>query len=188
MPAYSTGYQRTLIDAIFHEQDQELRKAFRDRMAKMERRDQLAQVSGIRDEAVLERLIELDIGPETLAALEIVPLVCVAWADGKVQTKERETIIAAAKAAGIPSQDGRYPLLEYWLKRRPGAEMIEAWKQYVKALCRQLDRQEIEKIRHEVLDRAREVARALGGFLGFGERISQAELAVLGELEQTFEC
>lgn len=185
MSGYS-GYQKTLIDAIFHERDQQLQKAFRERMEKMERRDQLAQVSGIHDEAVLDRLIELEIGPEALAALEVVPLVCVAWADGQVQTEEREAIFAVAKAAGLQPQDGRYPLLEHWLKRRPGAEMLQAWKHYVNALCQQLDRQEIEKLQHEVLDRARTVARAAGGFLGFGDKMSPAERAVLEELEQAF--
>lgn len=186
MPRYSTGYQKTLIDAIFHEQDQQVRKAFRDRMEKLERRDQLAQVSGIRDEAVLDRLIELDIGPETLAALEVVPLVFVAWADGKIQGEERDAIIAAAKAAGIQPQDGRYPLLEHWLMRRPSAEILEAWNHYVKGLCLLLDRQEIEKLKHELLDSARKVAQAAGGFLGFGEKISPAERSVLDQLEQAF--
>jgi hypothetical protein len=186
MPSYSTGYQKTLIDAIFHEQDQQLRKVFRERMEKMDRRDQLGQVSGIQDEAVLDRLIELDIGPEALAALEIVPLVFVAWADGRVQAEERETIIAAAEAAGIQPQDGRYPLLEHWLRRRPGAEMMEAWKHYVKGLCQQLDSQEIERLQHELLDLARKVAQAAGGFLGFGDKISAAERTMLSELEQAF--
>jgi DnaJ-domain-containing protein 1 len=186
MSSYSTGYQKTLVDAIFHEKDQQLRKAFRERMEKMERRDQLAQVSGIHDEAVLDRLIELDIGPETLAALEVVPLVFVAWADGTVQAEERETIIAIAKAAGIQPHDDRYPLLEHWLKRRPGAEMIHAWKHYVKGLCQRLDSQEIERLQHELLDRAREVARATGGFLGFGDKMSPAERSALDELEQAF--
>jgi hypothetical protein len=184
--SYSTQYQKTLIDVVFHEKDQEVRKVFRERLGKMERRDQLAQVSGIRDEAVLDRLIELEIGPETLAALEIVPLVFVAWADGQVQPEERETIIAAAKAAGIQPQDGHYPLLEHWLKRRPGADMLHAWKHYVNGLCRQLDSQEIEKLQHELLDRARKVAQAAGGFLGFGDKMSPAERSVLDELEQAF--
>jgi hypothetical protein len=155
-------------------------------MEKMERRDELAQVSGIRDEAVLDRLIELGIGPEALAALEVVPLVSVAWADGSVQPEERKTIIAAAKAAGIQPQDGRYALLEHWLAKRPGAVMIQARKHYVKGLCQQLDSQEIEKLQHELLDRARRVAQAAGGFLGFGDKISPAERAVLSELEQAF--
>jgi hypothetical protein len=77
-------------------------------------------------------------------------------------------------------------LLEHWLKRRPGAEMLHAWKHYVKGLCQRLDAQEIEKLQHELLDRARQVAQAAGGFLGLGDKMSPAERAVLGELEQAF--
>lgn len=186
MPNYSPGYQKVLIDAVFFEQDQQLRKAFRERMEKLERREQLAQISGIRDEAVLDRLVQLEIGPETLAAMEVVPLVFVAWADGKVQTKEREMILAVAQAAGIQPQDERHPLLEHWLKRRPGADMIEAWKHYIKGLCQHLDSEEIQRLQHELLDRARMVANAAGGILGFGEKVSPAERSVLDSLEQAF--
>ena len=186
MPSFCTGYQKTLVDAVFFDQDQQLLEAFRKRMEKMDRRAQLAQVCGISDETVLDRLIELDIGPEALAALEVVPLVFVAWADGKVQTEEREAIIAGAVAAGIQPQDARYPLLEHWLERRPRAEMIEAWRHYVSGLCLRLERPEIEKLKHDVLDLARKAAQAAGGFLGFGNKISAAERTVLDELERAF--
>lgn len=53
--------------------------------------------------------------------------------------------------------------------------MIQAWKHYVKGLCQQLDSQEVERLRHELLDRAHTVAQAAGGFLGFGDKISTAE-------------
>jgi tellurite resistance protein len=186
MPNPTRSYQSVLLDAIFHEQDKHLREAFRKRLEKMERREQLTQVSGIRDEAVLDRLIELGITPETLAVLELVPLVFVAWADGRVQAEEREVIIALAKSAGIEPQDGRYPLLEHWLKRRPGAEMLEAWKQYVQEIRRQLDAKDAEELRHELLDRTYSVARAAGGFLGFGDKMSPAERSVLDRLEEVF--
>jgi hypothetical protein len=186
MPTPSRSYQSVLLDAIFHEQDKPLREAFRKRLERMERREQLAKVSGIRDEAVLDRLIELGITPETLAALELVPLVSVAWADGKVQAEERQVIFALAKAAGIEPQDGRYPLLELWLKRRPSAEMLEAWKQYVQELRRQLNAKELEELRHELLDRTYAVAQAAGGFLGFGDKMSPAERAMLAKLEEVF--
>jgi hypothetical protein len=175
-----------LLDAVFQEQERHLLEAFRDRMKKMEQREQLMQVSGIHDEAALDRLVELGITPETLAALELVPLVFVAWADGGVQAAEREVIIALAQAAGINPQDGRYPLLEHWLKKRPGVEMLEAWKHYVQDLRRQLDGEEAERLRHELLDRAQSVARAAGGFLGFGDKMSLAERSMLAELEQAF--
>ena len=186
MPSLYTGYQKTLVDAFFFEQDQQLLKVFHERMEKMDRRAQLAQVCGISDEAVLDRLIELDIGPEALAALEVVPLVFVAWTDGKVQAEEREAIVAAAAATGIQPQDARYPLLEHWLNRRPDAKMFEAWKHYVSGLCQRLEGPEIEKLKHDVMGVARKVAQAAGGFLGLGNNISAAERAVLSQVEQAF--
>ncbi len=186
MPTPSRSYQSVLLDAIFHEQEKQLLEAFRKRLEKAGRREQLTQISGIRDEAVLDHLIELGITPETLAALELVPIVFVAWADGKVQAEEREVIVQLAKSAGIEPQDGRYPLLEHWLKSRPGAEMLEAWKHYVQELRRQLDAKEVEGLRHELLDRTYSVARATGGFLGFGDKMSPAERAVLDKLEEVF--
>jgi len=186
MGSFYTGPQKTSVEAFFFEQDQRLLEAFRQRTEKMTRRAQLAQVSGIQDEAVLDRLIELDVGPETLAAMAVVPLVYVAWADGQVQAKEREAIIAAAQAAGIQAQDGRYPLLEHWLRRKPGAELIDAWKHYVQGLCKRLDQHGIEQIKHDLLDLAGKVAQAAGGFLGLGNKISPAERARLDELQQAF--
>ena len=154
MTSYSKNAGKILVNAFFFSQDQGLRKAFRDRLQEKERRDQLAQVSGIRDDALLDRLIELGIGPETLAAIAIVPLVFVAWADGRVQPEERETIVAIAKSAGVQPLDGGYPLLERWLKRCPNADTIDAWENYVKDLCQRLNRAESERLHREVLDRA----------------------------------
>jgi hypothetical protein len=186
MPIQPLGQQKTLIDSIFFDQDQKLLADFRKRMEKMDRRAQLMQVSGIHDETVLDRLVELNIDAETLAAMSVIPLVAVAWADGDVQAKEREVILAAAEKSGVPSKDGRYPLLEHWLDKHPGAEMVEAWKLYIKGLCRKLTASEIDHLKHDLLDRAREVAQAAGGFLGFGTKISAAEQAVLDDLEQAF--
>jgi hypothetical protein len=186
MPNTFGDYQTTLIDVFFHEQDQKLRRAFRERMEKMDRRTQLTQVTGIQDEAVLDRLIELKIEPETIAAMAVVPLVVVAWADGKVQEEERKAIIAAAQAAGIQPQDGRYPMLEHWMNKRPSAQLIEAWEHYIKDICTRLDKQEIEELKHDVLSLARHVGQAAGGFLGIGNRVSAAEQVVLDRLEKAF--
>lgn len=186
MAGYRKGDPRKLVDAFFFEQDQQLLKTFHDRLEKMDRRAQLAQVSGIHDEAVLDRLIELDIEPESLAAMAVVPLVLVAWADGKIQSQEREAIIAAAKAEGIQPQDGRYPLLEFWLNKRPGPEMLEAWKHYIQGLCQKLDKPQADQVKQGLLRLAENVAQAAGGFLGLGNKVSVGERRVLSKLEQAF--
>jgi hypothetical protein len=186
MPTYRSAYQKKLVDAVFFEQDQELRKRFRERLERLDQRTQLAQVSGIHDEVELDRLIELGIGPETLAAMAIVPLVYVAWADKQVQPRERKVIIEAAEAAGIPSSDGRYPLLDYWLNKRPDANMIDAWKHHIKSLCERITPDEVDKLKRDLLDLAEKVAQAAGGVFGFGEKVSPAERRALDELKKAF--
>jgi GTP1/Obg family GTP-binding protein len=64
--------------------------------------------------------------------------------------------------------------------------MLEAWKHYVQELRRQLDAKEAEELRRELLDRAYSVARAAGGFLGFGDKMSAAERSMLAKLEEVF--
>lgn len=186
MPTPSRSQQSILIDAVFHTREKHLVEAFRERLDRLERRQQLAHVSGIRDEAILDRLLGLGITAESLAALGLVPLVWVAWADGEVASKERERIVAMAQAAGIEPQNGRYPLLEHWLKRRPAPEMFAAWRDYIKQLREQMAAADLETLRREIVDRAGEVARASGGILGIGPRVSPAEQAVLAQLEQAF--
>ena len=186
MPTPSRTQQSILIDAVFHTREKPLLEAFRTRLDQLERRQQLAHVSGIHDTAILDRLLELGITAESLAALGLVPLVWVAWADGEVAVKERERIVAMAQAAGIEPQNGRYPLLEHWLKRRPAPEMLAAWRDYISQLRERMAAADLETLRREIVDRAGEVARASGGILGFGERVSPAEQAVLAQLEQAF--
>lgn len=186
MPTPSRSQQSILIDALFFNRDKHLVEAFRERLEQLERRQQLKHVSDIRDDAVLDRLLGLGITAESLAALGMVPLVCVAWADGEVAAKERERIVAMAEAAGIEPQNGRYPLLEHWLKRRPTPEIFAAWQDFIKQLRETMAPEDLETLRCEIMDRAGEVARASGGLLGFGERVSPAERSVLAELENAF--
>jgi hypothetical protein len=103
-----------------------------------------------------------------------------------VAARERERIVALAQAAGIEPQNGRYPLLEHLLKRRPAPEMVAAWQDYIKQLREMMSAEDLETLRLEILNRAGEVARASGGLLGFGDRVSPAEQAVLAQLEQAF--
>ena len=180
-------YGQTLLDALFHEKDQELLRAFRERMDKLDRREQLAKVCGVDDEALLDHLLEMDMPVETVAAITVVPLVIVAWADGAVQEKEREAILQAARESGVPPKEGSFPILELWLSQQPGPELLEAWKHYIAALCRQLNEREIDELKHDLLDGATTVAEAAGGLLGLGAKVTAKERAALQDLETAFD-
>jgi hypothetical protein len=184
---FSENPTQSLMDAFFHARDQQLLAEFRQRLEKKDRREQLAAVSGVQDEATLDRLIELNISPEELAAIHVIPLVQVAWADGNVKPEERAAIIQAARDAGIQSRDGHFPLLEHWLNDHPGREMLEAWKYYIQSLCKQLRPEEIAKLKTDTLTLAQKIAEAAGGgLMGLRSKISKAERAMLDELAKAF--
>jgi hypothetical protein len=152
-------------------------------MEQGDQKAQLARVSGIRDDRVLTRLVALGIQPVTWAALTLVPLVEVAWADGHLTDKEREAIHRAAKSHGIEEESPPYLMLSGWLEAPPDPELREAWKDYVRELAASGQTESVEQMRHSVLGRAREVAKASGGILGIGPKISRAEQKVLDDLE-----
>ncbi len=52
MPTPSRSRQSILIDAVFHNHEKHLVEAFRNRLGELERRQQLAHVSGIRKMAL----------------------------------------------------------------------------------------------------------------------------------------
>lgn len=178
--------QAALIDAFFHEQDQKLLNQLRAHLDRQTKKSQLAEISGITDEAVLDRLVELNIGPETLAAMELVPLICVAWADRNMDPGEKKAILAAADSIGITAREELRELLDHWLGRRPGRELLEAWKHYISVLCTQLSPEERQRLESFVVSHAERVAEAAGGFLGFGKKVSPQERTVLDELHQAF--
>lgn len=175
-----------LEEAFFVKQDALLLQKLKDSEHARQKKAALAAASGITDDAVLEKLAALDIDSATLAALCLVPLVEIAWADGGIDGKERAQALAKATEAGLKKDDVSYQLFERWLSRRPPPELLAAWKEYIRALSATLNHEAVRAIKHGLLQRARSVAEASGGFLGIRGKLSAAEGAVLAELENAF--
>jgi hypothetical protein len=178
---------KSLEDEFFRREDQRLLARLKELRSVEMSREALAKASGITKPEVLDRLLKLGIQAQTLAALSIVPLVEVAWADGALDAKERRTVLEHAAAAGITSGSPAYGLLEAWLEHRPSQQLLDAWRDLVGAIREQIGPAEAERLKTEVVQRARVVARASGGVLGLGSKVSSAEAAMLESLERPFE-
>ena len=174
-----------LEDAFFFEQDRTLIDRQTDLHKMAESKESLGTVSGITNDAILGRLVNLNVRPETLAALALFPLVAVVWADGEVDDKERVMVLAHATSQGIAIGSSEYGLLEGWLAHRPEASLLNAWQHYVHGLCECLSRSERDTLKEELMLNARKAAEASGGFLGLGKTSSQEEQA-LAKLESSF--
>ncbi len=73
-----------------------------------------------------------------------------------------------------------------WLAETPTHQTHDHWAAYDKELVKALKPNEKELLKNEVLGRARLVAEASGGFLGYGFSVSAAEKAALEKLALAF--
>ena len=172
----------SLEEMFFKERDAKL-IAQRKKLEEMENNKKaLTEVSGIHNSKVLDKLVELEISPSTLASLAVLPLVEVAWADGHLDEKEKQAILA--EAAQTKTKDSiDYALLEAWLKEKPSSKLLEAWVQYIAGLRETMSPQEMSDLKSELLSGARKIAKAAGGFLS---KVSDEEKKVLQKMEDAF--
>jgi len=177
---------KSLEDEFFRREDQRLIKRLAELKAAETTREGLARASGITNPAVLDKLMELGIRPETVAALAIVPLVEVAWADGSLDTKERRAILDRARDSGIAPGSTEHTLLEAWLDRQPDPKLLTAWTHMIQGMCEQLGPDGAARLKASLLERACAVAAASGGVLGLRSKISSAEAAMLAQLDGAF--
>jgi hypothetical protein len=172
---------RSLEDAFFARENARLLEELRAKALREERRKALRSVIQIQDEGLVDHLLELGLGPETILAVTLVPLAMVAWADGSIEPAEREAILRAASEKGVVPGTVAGQMLETWLSKPLDAQLVETWREYLKTILPALTPHEREEVRKMGLERARSIAEAAGGFLGLGS-VSSAERAVLDDL------
>ncbi|MFP6563731.1 MAG: hypothetical protein VCC02_13520 [Myxococcota bacterium] len=183
MSEYLGDRRKALEESFFAKQEQKLLDEIRQQRDQEAGIQALAGACGIDDASVVEALIGAGIEPETLPALTLIPLVMVAWADGKVQDEERTAILESAASHGVRAGQPPAVLLESWLAVRPPDSLFDAWLGYAEGLRDQLGETERQAVKRDLVGRARAVAAAAGGILGIGPKTSGAEKAVLEKIE-----
>jgi len=179
--------RKALEDSFFHERDQFLLEKIRMELEAIEEHRHLAHVSGILDDKVLASLVKAGVRAETLAAVSLIPLVEVAWADGAVSADEREAVLKGAADNGIKEGSASHELLKHWLKDRPDVRIIAAWKEYARALAKAMPADAMLVVRERVIGRCRKVAEATGWLMGIAGNISKVEQAAIEEFERAMQ-
>jgi hypothetical protein len=179
-------WSKEIEDAFFAKEDEKLIKEFQVMQKMNKTKKELSAVSGIKNEAVLEKLAYLNIRPETLASFSIIPLIEIAWADGKIDDAERIALLSAMEKKGISKQgDANFDVIKQWMVRKPSDELLEAWIHYIQGLCERLSEEEKKTLKDEIIGNAEAIAESSGGILGIGT-ISEAEKNMLLKLENAF--
>lgn len=177
---------KALEEEFFQKQNRKLVDKLKATLEQKQTRDDLAEVTGIQDPAVLDTLLAMNIAKDTFAAFALYPLVEIAWADGQVDEKERQAFLSAAAEHGLQPGMPAHAALEGFLKTKPSEDARKAWYAWAAELNAKLDAGERRKVREGLLKRARAVAEASGGILGLGNKISAGEQRVLDAVEKAF--
>jgi hypothetical protein len=176
---------RALENQFYEKENQQKLAAMKGKLEAQRSKDELRKASGMTDDAVLDRLVALGLRANTIAALSLIPLIQVAWADGSIQDSERTAILQGAHGKGLEVGTDGYDLLETWLERQPASELFTAWEAYIKALASQLNDEQNRLLKNQIVGFAKMVAAAAGGILGFG-KVSSTEEQVLHRIEAAF--
>lgn len=131
------------------------------------------------DTELQDLLHRLGVDRQNLKALAALPLVEVAWADGRVQPQEQVVIYQKADRYFFRDEDRL--LLGNWLQHPPSESYCRMGCAALAWLARSGDPLLDPIPMGVVLEDARAVACAAGGFFGFGS-ISRSERAVLARL------
>ena len=178
--------RKALEDQFFKQQNDAALQKMKDQQARAATKDEIQRLTGIANPVVLDALSNLKLGGAAVMVMSMFPLVEIAWADGKVDDKERRIVLQQAENVGIGQGSEAALLLAQWLDEKPELSWQTLWADYVKALCAKMKPDDKALLKATVLGRARVVAEASGGFMGLAFRMSEAEKKVLEKLELAF--
>jgi hypothetical protein len=168
-------------DLFFAAKDAARIREYRSKIAAQERKTELRQVAPF-DQQTLDGLVEAGIDKHTIMAAKLIPLITVAWSDGKMEENEAKAILRAAHAKGMQEGSTAHKLLEGWLKVEPNDELFATWKGFISGYAMSYD---VSALQKEIVGLSEEIAETAGGVLRF-LAVSKDEKTVIDDIKAAF--
>lgn len=134
---------------------------------------------GTDDGALVERIQALGFTGDSARVFDLLPLIHVSWADGRVQRAERAVILELCEARGMKTGSPAFVLVESLLEERPSDDFLEETLRLLRELAASRG-----DGAPEVIDLCLRVADASGGLLGIGSRIAEAERELMRQVAE----
>ena len=168
-------------DRYFLAKHSERREALRAKLNaaadELSQRTDIAETLKVQDAELIERIVALGFNGDSARVLDLLPLIYVSWADGRVQHDERAAILAIVEERGIEPESDACLLVESLLEHRPSETFLGESLSVLRALTAS----ETEKP-ETLVDLCFRVAEASGGLLGLGNRTSAAERDLIAQI------
>ena len=158
-----------------------LRAQIDEASARLANREAIARTVGSSELTLLDRIEQLGFTGDSARVLDLLPLIHVAWADGKTDQRERATILTIVDQRGIAKDSDAALLIESLLEERPSETFLSESLALVQDLAAKQGNDG-----KRLVDLCIDIGEASGGLFGFGERVSEAEYALIQRIADTF--
>lgn len=179
--------RRSYESEYFQRRERELIEKLRARATQEAAHKDLAEQVGVVDDDVLAALHDLGYTRETVTLLHLVPLIQVAWIDGSVSAAERDGILEAARLRGVEESSPAYRQLLGWLDQKPSEGFFVDTLRLIGDLLESQPAEQSARTKQDLLSYANAIARASGGILGLGSKVSGAEQELLDKISREIE-
>jgi len=172
----------------FHAQDEKLIQKLRENAKLEEIAKALAGSLQTNNPELLSRVVALGVTLETGSAFLLAPLVQVAWANGRITDRERETVLRLAAARGVEEGSPAQAQLLAWIQERPADALFDTATEVIKAGLAVVPQDLREDRIKRIVQACHEVAEASGDLawiLGLGSGVSHSEELVLDAITRT---
>jgi hypothetical protein len=166
------------FDPQYAQARQELRDAMTTQTLAIRRR-RIGDSLGMPDLTLSDRVDLLGFDGESAAVFDLLPLIHVAWADGKIQAAERALILQVLEVRGFEPGSKAMLTIEALLERRPSKEYFAESLRVLKEVL--IARPSAGAT---VVSLCAQVAESAGGFLGVN-RVSGRERKLIEEIANT---
>jgi hypothetical protein len=167
--------------------DAELIEKLRERARLDEITKALAKKLEADEPELLRRVMELGVTLDTGPAFLLAPVVQIAWAEGRVTDRERETVLRIAAERGIEEGSPARAQLIEWLHKRPPDALFDAAIEAIKKGLFVLPQPEREERIGRFAKACHQVAEASGGglwrVLGLASGVSAEEHEILDHIQ-----
>jgi hypothetical protein len=147
----------------FQQRDAKLIEKLREKARLSEIAAALAEKLAVDNQELLRRIMQFGITLDTGAAFLLLPLVQIAWAEGKVTDHERSSVLAVAGERGIQPGSADHAQLVKWLEQRPSDALFETALEAIKLGLSVLPPAETRERIERILEACHKVAAVSGG-------------------------
>ncbi len=167
----------------FAQHEQDLRSAVRHEMTMaaqaLEKKREIAASAGTQDLSAAEKIEALGFDEDSARIFDLLPLVHVAWADGKIQRGERAAILEVLQSRGIERDSDAFHRMETMLEEKPSDAFMRQSLSVLRDVTGGLGERS-----SSIVDLCIQVAASSGGFLGLkiGKKIGDDERKQIEEI------